>query len=239
MLCITYIPVASLAVPRTSMGHTLQDVLRVKRALSTLIPYKIVDIILFFAQYWVYASTRRDTLLRVKASKELSHDARWIYMLSDPIPPMFDANGQVVATQLQSVHFSINSCDQGWCSNSNDTSNATRTHGLKHPSCAPPPSPPPNPHGSPKPSENPSISTLPLSRHPPHPPAPSQNFTVHMEMEMSVGSFKGMFELLAKSDVTTSSGILILHVDLNSMDKQGVVEGLGSWMLYKPVIELL
>ncbi|XP_006456293.1 hypothetical protein AGABI2DRAFT_195472 [Agaricus bisporus var. bisporus H97] len=96
------------------MGHTLQDVLCVRRALSTRIPYELVDIVLNLAQYWVYASTRRDTLLQVQASNEPLFNAKWIYMLSDPIPPMFDANGHVVPTQIQSVHFSINSCDQGW-----------------------------------------------------------------------------------------------------------------------------
>jgi hypothetical protein len=83
------------------------DILAVKRALLTRIPYELVDIVLDLAQYWASSSTRRDITLTLQASNEPLFNAKWIYMLSDPIPP-------ILPTKLKSVHFSIKSCDQGW-----------------------------------------------------------------------------------------------------------------------------
>jgi hypothetical protein len=80
------------------------DVLAVKRALLTRIPYELVDAVLALARYWASDSTHRDVALAVRASNEPLFNAKWIYMLSEPVP----------ATRLQAVHFSIRSCDQGW-----------------------------------------------------------------------------------------------------------------------------
>lgn len=106
---------------------THNDVDQVRDILLTRVPYELADLILSEAQYWARLSTKRDTFLQIQASDELLHNAKWVYMISDPIPTVYNGD-RALPTKVKSVQFSLKSCDQGWGGYSEDRS--THLHRL-------------------------------------------------------------------------------------------------------------
>lgn len=100
---------------KTTITTTLPSVNQVRYILLTLgLPYELTDIILTYAEYYALHTTKRATHLRIQASSEYLNNAKWIYMISDPVPEVCREDGQVVPTKVQSVRFQMRSCDQGW-----------------------------------------------------------------------------------------------------------------------------
>jgi hypothetical protein len=105
-------PAKPLATPKDQSTSTLRTVTQVRSILLTRLPYELVDIILTEAQYFAVVSTKRVYHLRVQASNDPLHNAKWVYMISDPIPHVFDGE-RVGKTKVQYVVFRMRSCDQG------------------------------------------------------------------------------------------------------------------------------
>jgi hypothetical protein len=85
----------------------------VRRIILTRFPYELTDLILTSAQYWARLATKRTIPLFIHASKEKLFNAKWLYMISDPVPEIYHGAG-FVTTKVQYVRFGLRSCDQGW-----------------------------------------------------------------------------------------------------------------------------
>ncbi|KXN81946.1 hypothetical protein AN958_03387 [Leucoagaricus sp. SymC.cos] len=97
----------------STVQSTHRDVEEVRELLLKRLPYELTDIIMVEAQYFARLSTKRTIHLTVQGSKEPLNNAKWLYLISKPIPEVYNGD-HIVPTKVHSVRFSIKSCDQGW-----------------------------------------------------------------------------------------------------------------------------
>ncbi|KAF9448076.1 hypothetical protein P691DRAFT_775679 [Macrolepiota fuliginosa MF-IS2] len=110
---IPHINHTNMTASGTATRSNHAEVEQVRNILLTRVPYELVDIIIAEAQYWTRLSTKRDAILCVKAVQESLHNAKWCYMISEPVPTQYNGES-TVPTRVKSVRFSLRSCDQGW-----------------------------------------------------------------------------------------------------------------------------
>ncbi|KAJ3575024.1 hypothetical protein NP233_g1367 [Leucocoprinus birnbaumii] len=99
----------------TTFKTNVPAVNQVRRILLTAgLPYELVDLVLNYAEYFARHTTKRVTHLRVQASSDPLNNAKWMYMVSDPIIQVQREDGSVVPPNIQDVKFRLRSSDQGW-----------------------------------------------------------------------------------------------------------------------------
>ncbi|KXN81945.1 hypothetical protein AN958_03386 [Leucoagaricus sp. SymC.cos] len=111
-------------MPRAQASNTVVtvqpthlDIEQVRKILLQHLLYELIDIILVEAQYFVRVTTKRTSSLLAEATYSNRNDARYLYVLSEPIPEISSEDSQrVVSPKVHSVRFSIRSCDQDWSS---------------------------------------------------------------------------------------------------------------------------
>jgi hypothetical protein len=123
----TIVPASGASTDPRSFHHPREgDVRAVRQLLLHHLPLELADIILDMAMYWPRVISRSTQMRIARASHQPRDDARFVCLVTAPIPPIpqikndtdeTDDTGVYDGDRLAKVHmvqFSLTSHDQGW-----------------------------------------------------------------------------------------------------------------------------
>ncbi|KAE9392943.1 hypothetical protein BT96DRAFT_829998, partial [Gymnopus androsaceus JB14] len=73
---------------------------------------ELIDLILEYAEYWPCIRCDSNCEIDAEASRTISNEAAWLYLMSPPIPPKDESKHR----RIRKITFQMESHDQGWAS---------------------------------------------------------------------------------------------------------------------------